>query len=91
MAFSCGARSAFEQKGRSYLRNMLSRRQLQGFVMPRRIRLLSPTILRRNFIEEKINIMIDTANPTRTDMIAVPLELKRDRHIETPFKMCQRH
>jgi hypothetical protein len=33
IAFSCGARSAFKLKGRDYLRNMLSRRQLQGFVM----------------------------------------------------------
>jgi hypothetical protein len=32
MAFSCGARSAFKLKERSYLRKMLSRRQLQGFV-----------------------------------------------------------
>jgi hypothetical protein len=32
MAFSCGARSAFKLKERSYLRSMLSR-QLQGFVM----------------------------------------------------------
>jgi hypothetical protein len=31
-AFSCGARSASKLKERSYLRNMLSRRQLQGFV-----------------------------------------------------------
>ena len=36
MAFSCGARSAFRVKERSYLRNMLSRRQLQGFVGLRR-------------------------------------------------------
>ena len=35
MAFSCGARSAFELKEQSYLRNMPSRRQLQGFVMRR--------------------------------------------------------
>jgi hypothetical protein len=34
LAFSCGARSAFTVKERSYLRNMLSRRQLQGFVIP---------------------------------------------------------
>src|SRR5688500_1482366 len=33
MAFSCGARSAFKLMERDYLRNMLSRRQLQGFVM----------------------------------------------------------
>jgi hypothetical protein len=33
MAFSCGARSAFKLKEQYYLRNMLSRRQLQGFVM----------------------------------------------------------
>ena len=32
-AFSCGARSAFMLKGEGYLRSMLSRRQLQGFVM----------------------------------------------------------
>jgi hypothetical protein len=32
MAFSCGAQSPFKLKERSYLRNMLSRRQLQGFV-----------------------------------------------------------
>jgi len=32
LAFSCGARSAFNLKERSYLRSMLSRRQLQGFV-----------------------------------------------------------
>jgi hypothetical protein len=31
-AFSCGARSALKLKERSYLKNMLSRRQLQGFV-----------------------------------------------------------
>jgi hypothetical protein len=31
-AFSCGARLAFKLKGTSYLKNMLSRRQLQGFV-----------------------------------------------------------
>jgi hypothetical protein len=35
MAFSCGARSAFKLKERGYLRNMLSRRQLQGFVRRR--------------------------------------------------------
>jgi len=35
-AFSCGARSPLTLKKRSYLRNKLSRRQLQGFVMPRR-------------------------------------------------------
>src|SRR5688572_13021770 len=33
MVFSCGARSAPKLKERSYLRSMLSRRQLQGFVM----------------------------------------------------------
>ena len=33
LGFSCGARSAFELRGQGYLRNMLSRRQLQGFVM----------------------------------------------------------
>ncbi len=32
-AFSCGARSASKLKETGYLRNMLSRRQLQGFVM----------------------------------------------------------
>jgi hypothetical protein len=32
LAFSYGARSAFGQNGKSYLRKMLSRRQLQGFV-----------------------------------------------------------
>ena len=32
MAFSCGARSAFKLKEKGYLRKMLSRRQLQGFV-----------------------------------------------------------
>src|SRR5882672_2733707 len=32
IAFSCGARSAFTLKEQGYLRNMLSRRQLQGFV-----------------------------------------------------------
>jgi hypothetical protein len=32
LAFSCGARSAFKLKEQGYLRNMLSRRQLQGFV-----------------------------------------------------------
>ena len=32
MAFSCGARSAFKLKEQGYLRSMLSRRQLQGFV-----------------------------------------------------------
>src|SRR5687767_14791616 len=31
-AFSCGARSASELKGKGYLRTMLSRRQLQGLV-----------------------------------------------------------
>jgi hypothetical protein len=31
-AFSCGARTAFNLKEQRYLRNMLSRRQLQGFV-----------------------------------------------------------
>src|SRR5687768_15556085 len=35
-AFSCGARTAFKLKEQSYLRAMLSRRQLQGFVMLRR-------------------------------------------------------
>jgi hypothetical protein len=33
LAFSCGARSAFKLKERSYLRSILSRRQLQGFVI----------------------------------------------------------
>jgi hypothetical protein len=37
-AFSCGARSPFKLKGRDYLRSMLSRRQLQGFVKRRRLR-----------------------------------------------------
>ena len=32
LAFSCGARSAFKLKEQGYLRKMLSRRQLQGFV-----------------------------------------------------------
>ena len=32
MAFSCGARLAFKLKEQGYLRDMLSRRQLQGFV-----------------------------------------------------------
>jgi hypothetical protein len=32
LAFSCGARSAFKLKEQGYLRSMLSRRQLQGFV-----------------------------------------------------------
>ena len=31
-AFSCGARSAFKLREKDYLRSMLSRRQLQGFV-----------------------------------------------------------
>src|SRR6266498_4851152 len=34
-AFSCGARSAFKLKKQDYLRSMLSRRQLQGFVSER--------------------------------------------------------
>ena len=34
LAFSCGARSAFKLNEGSYLRSMLSRRQLQGFVIP---------------------------------------------------------
>jgi hypothetical protein len=33
LAFSCGARSAIKLKEKDYLRSMLSRRQLQGFVM----------------------------------------------------------
>jgi hypothetical protein len=33
MAFSCGARSAFKLMEYDYLKSMLSRRQLQGFVM----------------------------------------------------------
>ena len=33
VAFSCGARSAFKLKAKGYLRKMLSRRQLQGFVI----------------------------------------------------------
>ena len=36
MAFSCGARSPSELEGSDYLRKMLSRRQLQGFVRRRR-------------------------------------------------------
>ena len=36
LAFSCGARSAFRLNNYDYLRSMLSRRQLQGFVMRRR-------------------------------------------------------
>lgn len=32
-AFSCGAPSAFKLKEQDYLRSMLWRRQLQGFVM----------------------------------------------------------
>jgi hypothetical protein len=32
MAFSCGAQAVFKLKEKGYLRNMLSRRQLQGFV-----------------------------------------------------------
>jgi hypothetical protein len=32
MAFSCGARSAFKLREKDYLKSMLSRRQLQGFV-----------------------------------------------------------
>jgi len=36
LAFSCGTRSAFELNGRNYLRSMVSRRQLQGFVRRRR-------------------------------------------------------
>src|SRR6266498_3453946 len=40
-AFSCGARPAFKLKGKDYLRNMLSRRQLQGFV----IRAVGETLL----------------------------------------------
>jgi hypothetical protein len=36
LAFSCGARSAFTLKERSYLRSTLPRRQLQGFVGRRR-------------------------------------------------------
>ena len=32
LAFSCGARSAFKLKEISYLRSMLSRRQLQALV-----------------------------------------------------------
>ena len=35
MAFSYGARSVFKLKKKNYLRSMLSRRQLQGFVMLR--------------------------------------------------------
>jgi hypothetical protein len=34
LAFSWGARSAFKLTESSYLKNMLSRRQLQGFVLP---------------------------------------------------------
>jgi hypothetical protein len=40
LAFSCGARSAFMLKEKSYLRSMLSRRQLQGFVGRRLIHAL---------------------------------------------------
>jgi len=38
LAFSCGARSVFTLKAKDYLRSMLSRRQLQGFVGWRAIR-----------------------------------------------------
>ena len=56
MAFSCGARSAFGLNEGSYLRNMLSRRQLQGFVM----RGLRPTAL-DNLRELSImTVQIDT-------------------------------
>jgi hypothetical protein len=34
LAFSCGGRSASKLKVKGYLREMLSRRQLQGFVGP---------------------------------------------------------
>jgi hypothetical protein len=35
LAFSCGARSEFALKEKDYLRSMLSRRQLEGFVILR--------------------------------------------------------
>ena len=35
MAFSCGARSPIQAEGKDYLRYMLSRRQLQSFVLLR--------------------------------------------------------
>jgi hypothetical protein len=35
LAFSCGARTALKLKAKGYLRSMLSRRQLQGFVRHR--------------------------------------------------------
>jgi hypothetical protein len=38
LAFSCGARSAPKLKRNDYLRNMLSCRQLQGFVGFRHVR-----------------------------------------------------
>ena len=37
MAFSCGARSASSLVEKDYLRSMLSRRQLQGFVRLRSV------------------------------------------------------
>jgi hypothetical protein len=37
LAFSCGARSASELDENDYLKKMLSRRQLQGFVRRNRV------------------------------------------------------
>jgi hypothetical protein len=39
LRFSCGARSVSKPKEQGYLKSMLSRRQLQGFVMPSVVRL----------------------------------------------------
>jgi hypothetical protein len=65
LGFSGGARLAFKLKDKDYLRNMLSRRQLQGFVRlraesgPNRFQVLSSPIFaineRRRNKEQDIN------------------------------------
>jgi hypothetical protein len=58
MAFSCGARSASELREQDYLRNMLSRRQLQGFVRRRRLTALAIRfVFFANAIVSKIGIV----------------------------------
>jgi hypothetical protein len=63
MAFSCGARSASELKKQGYLRSMLSRRQLQGFVGQRRGRQARPYILSIDWIINNLALAVTDFKP----------------------------
>jgi hypothetical protein len=73
MAFSCGARAAFRLMEKGYLRSMLSRRQLQGFVG-----LPSERMIELKIFGFEPRVLGHSSQHLRPNLISI---MKRENHI----------